>query len=185
MIYFTADLHLGHNHIIKLVDRDFDNVEQMNETLINNINSLVSNDDTLYLLGDLTHKVSIEEANRLIKRINGKKILIRGNHDKQCDESLFEGIYDYYELNIQGSSYMLMHYPIRSWNKMRRGTFQLHGHIHSKKEYNLYNREKGLYQYDVGVDANDYFPVSVDQILDFFKDVPLIDYDSDFGGIVD
>ena len=92
MIYFTADLHLGHTNIIKLSDRSFDSVEQMNETLIDNINSVVNNKDTLYLLGDISHKIPVEEANTLIKRINGRKILIRGNHDKHYDESLFEGI---------------------------------------------------------------------------------------------
>lgn len=176
MIYFTADLHLGHNAIIHMQDRPFDSVEKMNKALIDNINTFVNKNDTLYILGDMTHKITVPEANELIKQINGKKILIKGNHDKEFDESLFEGIYDYLEINIEEIPFVLMHYPIRSWNKMRRGSIQLHGHIHADETYNLKNRENGIYQYDVGVDANNYYPVSAKQIIDFFKDVPLKEY---------
>ena len=165
---------------LHLCGRSFESVEQMNETLIKNINDFVSKEDTLYILGDISHKISTDYTNELIKRINGKKILIRGNHDKQYDESLFEGINDYLELNKEGRLYVMMHYPLRSWNKMRRGTIHLHGHIHATKQYNLDNRERGLYQYDVGVDANDYYPVSINQIEEFFKDVPLIDFEHNY-----
>ena len=181
MIYFTADLHLGHNAIIHMQDRPFDSVEQMNDTLIKNINSFVSDNDTLYILGDIAHRLTVEKANELIKKINGKKILIRGNHDKEYDETLFEAIYDYLEINIDGIPFVLMHYPIRSWNKMKRGSIHLHGHIHSNEAYNYLNREEGLFQYDVGVDANDYYPVSEKQLIEFYKyrRPKIIDYHSE------
>ena len=59
---------------------------------------MVHKNDTVYLLGDVTHRVSLDEANELISKLNGHKILICGNHDKKYDESLFEGIYDFLEL---------------------------------------------------------------------------------------
>lgn len=82
MIYFTSDLHLGYSKVIKNRNRPFDTVEEMNETLIANYNSLVSKKDTVYLLGDLTQKLEPQEANSLLSRLNGKKTLLIGNHDK-------------------------------------------------------------------------------------------------------
>lgn len=98
MIYFTSDMHLGHEAIIHMCNRPFKNVEEMNKVLIRNFNSMVHKNDTVYLLGDVTHRVSLDEANELISKLNGHKILICGNHDKKYDESLFEGIYDFLEL---------------------------------------------------------------------------------------
>ena len=82
MIYFTSDLHLDYPKVIKNRNRPFDTVEEMNETLIANYNSLVSKKDTVYLLGDLTQKLEPQEANSLLSRLNGKKTLLIGNHDK-------------------------------------------------------------------------------------------------------
>ena len=89
MIYFTSNMHLGHEAIIHMCNRPFKNVEEMNRTLIRNINSMVHKNDTVYLLGDATHRISLDEANDLISKLNGHKIRIRGNHDKKYDKSLF------------------------------------------------------------------------------------------------
>lgn len=185
MIYFTSDLHLGHSNIIRHTDRPFESVEEMNDVLIDNINSFVSKNDTLYILGDLAFIIEKEMANDLIKKINGRKIFIRGNHDRHYDESLFEEICDYKEIKYEKTKFILMHYPLRSWNHMRHGSIQLHGHIHASQQYNLDNKAKGIYQYDVGVDANGYYPVSINQIMEFFKDVPLIDFDNNYSELED
>ena len=173
MIYFTADLHLGHNGIIRMRKRPFKNAEEMNRVLIANINSLVRKEDDLYILGDLAHKLDLQQANELIKKIHGRLFLLRGNHDKLYDETLFAGIYDYLERSFNGHDYVMMHYPLLSWKKMRNGSIMLHGHIHSDESHNLLNRENGIFRYDVGVDANGYFPVSLMQIEAFFKDASL------------
>lgn len=73
MIYFTSDLHLGYQKVIKNRNRSFDSVEEMNETLIANYNSRITPKDTVYLLGDLTQKLEPKEANSLLARLNGKK----------------------------------------------------------------------------------------------------------------
>ena len=92
MIYFTSDLHLGHRAAINMCERPFENAEEMNRVLIQNINARVHKDDTLYILGDLAHRTPVEQVNEWIAKINGKKILIKGNHDKNYYPSLFEGI---------------------------------------------------------------------------------------------
>lgn len=86
----------------------------------------------------------------------------------------FEAVLDYLELKpgvCHGTRMVLSHYPMLSWNGKRRGSIQLHGHIHADRAYNERNRRRGILRYDVGVDANGYAPVSRDEILDFFRGV--------------
>lgn len=169
MIYFTSDLHLGHRAAIRMCERPFADVEEMNRVLIGNINARVHPQDTLYILGDIAFRTPVEEVNRLIAKINGKKILLRGNHDKQYDPALFEAIYDFHEENFDGHPVSLMHYPMEEWPKSRHGSIHLHGHQHNKPEYNREQKAKGIRRYDVGVDANHYFPVSWSEILRHFE----------------
>ncbi|WP_409967511.1 hydrolase [Bengtsoniella intestinalis] len=171
MIYFTSDLHFHHDNIIKMTGRPFQNVEEMNASLIHNWNCVVGQEDEVYILGDFTLK-GITYVPDLLARLNGKKYLIRGNHDRfarfyQVDG--FEWVKDYYELNAEGHWFVLCHYPFAEWNHQRRGSFHLHGHIHTDGAYNQENIQNGRLMYDVGVDANNYAPVGVTQILEVFS----------------
>ena len=168
MIYFTADLHLGHRAVINMQNRPFADVEEMNRTIISNYNAIVGQDDTVYLLGDLCHHLKVEEANEIISKLKGKKILIKGNHDKQYDMSLFEEITDFKTISANGIYIAMMHYPMLSWPKSHHGSLQLHAHVHGRREDNEANRDAGILRYDVGVDANNYCPVSIHQITTFF-----------------
>lgn len=168
MIYFTADMHFGHRAIITMQNRPFESVEEMNRVLLQNFNAVVQKDDTVYIIGDICHHMKIEDADNLIKKLNGKKYLVRGNHDKNYDPRLFEDIQDFMNISVYGNSFSLMHYPMLSWPKKGSGSYHLHGHIHARMEYNESNRSDGQRRYDVGVDANNYYPVSVKQIVDFW-----------------
>ncbi len=169
MIWFTSDLHLGHRAAIRMCERPFETVEEMNATLIHNFNSCVKKDDTVYILGDIAHRTPIAEVNQLIAQLNGRKVLCKGNHDKKYDVELFEGIYDFLEIAVHGINVSLMHYPMMSWPKSYHGSLHLHGHIHSRGDYNLQQKSAGILRYDVGVDANHFYPVSIEQIKEFFK----------------
>ncbi len=169
MYYFSSDLHLGHRAVLRMNCRPFETIEEMNRAIITNFNARVHRDDTLYLLGDLAFRIPVEEANELISKLKCKKILIRGNHDKNYDESLFEGVYDFLEINYGGHSISLMHYPMAEWPKSFHGSIHLHGHQHNKPEYNVQQRDEGFRRYDVGVDANYFFPVSVKEIFAFMN----------------
>lgn len=168
MVYFTADMHFGHRAIINMQNRPFESVEEMDRVMLQNFNSVVHKNDTVYILGDICHHMTIEEADALIRKMNGKKYLIMGNHDKKYDSGLFEDIRDFMKVSVDGHYFALMHYPMLSWPKMSLGGYQLHGHIHARMDYNKANRAEGIRRYDVGVEANDYFPVSAKQIIDFF-----------------
>ncbi len=186
MINFTSDLHLGHANAIKR--RPFESVEEMNETLINNINSVVGEDDELWVLGDFAFRINTDEVRELRRKIKCKHIhLVKGNHDKDyTGDKIFESVYTYKELKTEYGRFVLFHFPILEWNTGHYGSVHLHGHIHSDGLYNkenlgkkycdrfawghdVKNSELGLRIYDVGVDANDYKPVSIEQIAEMMK----------------
>lgn len=169
MIYFTSDLHLGHYNIIHMCKRPFKTLEEMNKTLIRNWNNTISPSDTVYILGDIAMKLTVQDINKIIYQLNGKKILIKGNHDKKYDESLFEEVCDYKEIKHNGYHFCLFHYPIEEWNGFFRGSIHLHGHQHNHSIYNKAMRAKNLRRYDVGVDANDFKPVSIEEIIKFIS----------------
>lgn len=177
MIYFTSDLHFHHKKVITYSNRPFRDVEQMNRTLIQNWNDRVAPDDDIYILGDVSLK-GCSEVVPVLEQLQGKKYLIKGNHDNFADQStlppyLFQGIYPYFELKTENQLYVLFHYPITEWNGFFRGAIHLHGHIHSKRAYNLENRANGLGKFDVGVDANQMAPVSREEIDLFFSSLSL------------
>ena len=174
MIYFTADLHFAHGNIIQMKNRPFHSVEEMNQTLIQNWNAKVSDNDDIAILGDFTLK-GPSLANELLRQLRGRKYLIRGNHDRFVDRQGFQKdaflwVKDYFELSWQGRWFVICHYPLLSWNGMHRGSYQLHGHQHNPPEYNLANRAAGVRRLDVGVDAQGMAPVSIDDIIAFFGD---------------
>lgn len=103
-----------------MCNRPFETVEQMDTELIRNINEVVKQNDTLYIFGDINHRGTVEEANELISKIKCRNlILIKGNHDRQYDPSLFLEICDFKKIHAgykgQNYSISLMHYPLVSW----------------------------------------------------------------------
>ncbi len=109
MIFFTSDLHIGHKGIIEFCNRPFRDTAEMQNILIQNYNSIVEQDDTVYILGDLTYKLPLDEANNIIAHPNGHKHLICGNHDMKYDDSLFEEVCVYKQLFTHGGHFTLMH----------------------------------------------------------------------------
>ena len=183
MIFFTSDLHLGHENSIEFKNRPFSGLEEMNQTLIHNINDIVDVSDELWILGDFSYKINKEQVRQLRRQILCKHVhLIYGNHDKDYSgDHIFQSVQHYKELKTDYGRFILFHYPIVEWNAAHYGSVHLHGHIHSTGEYNAENLKKSfadrfpvghapkhpelkLRIYDVGVDANHYYPVSLEQI---------------------
>lgn len=144
----------------------------MNQVLIQNWNACVSERDDVYILGDFLYRGTGKDANNILSKLKGKKYLIRGNHDKflkeqDFDSSLFEWIEDYYILNHEKQKYILFHYPILEWQGYFKDTVHLYGHVHNcGKDGAQRDRLKtlGKFAYNVGVDVNNFFPVSIKQI---------------------
>lgn len=172
MIFFTSDLHFGHKNIISATQRPFASAEEMDAALIKNWNHRIRPNDEIYILGDFTMQ-GAQFAMEILQQLNGRKYLVRGNHDQfvdktSFDRSWFEWVKDYHGLSYQKQQFILFHYPLAEWNRAHHGSIHLHGHQHNKPEYNITNAELGFLRYDVGVDANDMTPVSIEEILQFF-----------------
>lgn len=164
-IWFTADLHFLHPKIVKVCNRPI-SVQDHDEWLIERINEKVSKHDTLYILGDVTMS-NRENTEEIIKRINGQKHLILGNHDKNLKNSkVFESVSQIKNIKVNKKTkpvdIILCHYPIASWEDKVKGSYHLHGHTHGRFK----NSGKS---YDVGVDNNNYLPVSLETILGILK----------------
>ena len=125
MIFVTADTHFGHHRVLQYGKRPFKDVERMDEELIHRWNQWVQPLDEVYHLGDVSfHKPDITAL--ILERINGRIYLVRGNHDKttanQCS-ARFEWIKDYHVLKHEKKRYVLMHYPLLTWDRAHYGTF--------------------------------------------------------------
>ena len=121
----------------------------------------------MWILGDLSYRTSKQSALSLLRKINCRNLrLVRGNHDKDWnDEGVFAEICDYKELSIGDRRLCLFHYPIASWSGMHRGAIHPHEHSHNSFDYNVGNVAAGRLMWDVGVDANDFRPISLDALL--------------------
>ncbi len=167
MIFFTSDTHFNHVKILEFEpkSRPFETLEEMNETIINNWNSRVTDEDTVYILGDM-FMGPLEPIDEIMPRLKGKKILIRGNHDTNSRVSrmapYLEGIYDMYNLKIDGQIYVLCHYPMREWFSKDYGAIHLYGHVHSNGHRSGEHQDENTFH--VGVDVHNLTPVSLEEI---------------------
>lgn len=166
MIWITSDLHFNHERIIGLCNRPFDSVEQMNSVLIDNWNKVIGEDDTVYILGDLFSRGDDKNIEEILSKLKGYKILIKGNHDRNIDVMLFDEVYEKFELQLCEYPLIVMsHYPFGLNECADRDVIFLHGHTHNNKDYN----EKFKNRFDVGVDANSYMPLSLNDIVEKYK----------------
>jgi calcineurin-like phosphoesterase family protein len=173
VIYFTADTHFWHENIIRLCRRPFAGIEAMNNALIENWNGRVTDEDEIYILGDFVFKGKGREANDILKRLKGKKYLIRGNHEKYLDDSIFDKtafawVKDYYLLIYQKRKFVLFHYPILEWDGFFHDAIHLYGHVHNgggKSGYMEQFRQLGKRAVNVGVDVRGFRPVSIDEVI--------------------
>ena len=170
-VFFTSDTHFYHDNIINFCGRPFKNVEVMNETLIANWNSVVGPDDIVFHLGDFCLGGSAEWTN-ILNRLNGKIYLIVGNHDiknlRQGYYSRFEHIAMQMHIEVGKQKIYLNHCPFLCYGGAYRDTWQLFGHVHTSKQNTGIDapRLHMLFptQYDVGVDNNNFTPVSFEQV---------------------
>ena len=169
--FFTSDTHFNHANIIRLCDRPFKNMEQMNETLIANWNQVIGPDDTIFHLGDFCLGGSAEWT-KVLDRLNGKIYLILGNHDlknlRQGFINRFEHVAMQMHIEIGKQRIYLSHFPFLCFEGGYKNVWQLFGHVHSRKNNTGIDggRLQYLYptQYDVGVDNNNFTPVSFCQV---------------------
>lgn len=177
-IWFTSDTHFGHQNILRFCERPFVSVEEMDNTIIERWNLKVGKDDIVFHLGDFAFATN-KRWQELISLLNGKIYLILGNHDiirwpGTYTMQLFDRVENQMMLKIDNKyKVYLNHFPFLCYDGTYRNpedcTIQLHGHVHErvggigKDDQRLQYRFP--YQYDVGVDNNNFYPISWEEIL--------------------
>lgn len=166
MVFFTSDLHLGHQNVIGMCKRPFSDVEEMNEALISAWNSRVHKNDTVYIVGDFSYR-SATPPEEFLKRLRGKKYLIIGNHDRSWIKKVdlaeyFEGWSSYAVVNTGRGKATLCHFPMLAFE----GKFLIHGHMHNNTQRNYWSYLKNMERaFNAGVDVNGYMPVTFDELV--------------------
>lgn len=169
-IFITSDCHFNHQNILKYEpeSRPFTSIQEMNEKIIENWNSVVDIEDTVYVLGDM-FMGELKKIPNILNRLNGKIILVRGNHDTANRIQFYKEngieVKDIDYISYKGRFFILCHFPIASEEfieMVRRDnseTVILYGHIHS-------NAPKGYVDgtYHIGMDTNNLTPISLEQI---------------------
>jgi len=180
-VWITSDTHYHHKNICRGVTnwrtqdgkipvnstRDFIDLDEMDATIINNINSKVGQDDTLIHLGDVAFG-GFDKLEQFLDRLICKNIyLVLGNHDHHIKNNRsfikdrFMVVKNYMEVNIEGEDFVLCHYPLQSWHGLNKGVIHLHGHVHLSAQ-NKWGNGKRL---DVGMDGNNMQPYKITEIV--------------------
>lgn len=173
MIWLTSDLHFCHNKPFIYEPRGFSTVHEMNETIVKNINEVVSWTDQLWILGDLMLNDNVEGM-KLVRRLPGEIHVLIGNHDTPSRVESYElepriKVEGYATvLKYEGYNFYLSHYPTLTINfdddkPLKRRLLCLAGHTHSKSTFEPYG------SYNVALDAHNNHPVSIDQVIHDFE----------------
>jgi len=171
MKFFTADWHINHKFILTAgKGRPFKSLEEMQETLIKKWNNKVSKGDDVYCLGDMFWSLNEYQIQKIMDKLNGKKHLITGNHDKLAPyvkSNRWVEITNYKEISEDNKKVVLTHFPIFEWQWFYNDSYHLYGHTHGTlnlAQYTLQRKRPNGNCWDVGVDNNNYEPVSFEEI---------------------
>jgi calcineurin-like phosphoesterase family protein len=202
-LYFTSDSHFSHSNICSATTkwenakgktRQFSSLDKMNSTIVDNINSVVGENDILFHLGDWSFG-GFDQIEKFRSQLICKNIhVVVGNHDhhitnnKEDIQSLFTSVnyfipellvrrpvtryrkmVGYDRIEIERFRFCLFHYPIASWIDMNEGVIHLHGHVHLPKHLRL-GKGRSL---DVGMDGNDMKPLSLDDVMKLVQNQPI------------
>ena len=164
MIFYTADLHFHYEPVVET--RPFGSTAEMDEVLVRNWNETVSDDDRVYVIGDIGYNNNRVPCD-ILERLKGHKHLIRGNHDVGYDDGellydYFDTVTDFNEIEDGETHIILCHYPIVH-NKR---SYMIHGHLHSVKGLNYEILKKLPQVLNAGVDLNGYRPVTLPELIE-------------------
>lgn len=169
-IFFISDLEFGRPEIIGLDRRSFSSVPEMGEEMVARWNAVVTENDLVVIVGDFCRDAVL--ANKTLQELKGHKILVIGNNDnylqeEDFDKSLFDGIFDLLEFNVDGYSIILTHYPMQNWVSMTRGKIHIHGHVHGFPNGIdcVEQLGKSENRYNVNATGLNYKPVTLQELI--------------------
>jgi calcineurin-like phosphoesterase family protein len=187
-LWFASDTHYNHGGICSATTswksgfREFPSLESMNDTLVNNINDKVGENDILIHLGDWSFG-GFDSILEFRNRIKCKNIhLVLGDHDHHIErnknniQNIFTSVHNYLNLDLriqhkeftEKYRFVCMHFPISSWDGLARGVMHLFGHVHLPTHLRVMEGKA----MDVGVDGNNLEPISLQEVLDILKKQP-------------
>ena len=170
MIYYTADLHLGHVNVIRHCDRPFVSVEEMDEALIRNWNSRVHKNDTVYIVGDLFFRNRCP-CESYLDELKGRKHLVIGNHDSSWMKKTnwpgyFESVNGLITMKDNGRLVTMCHYPMMTWPDSRHDSYMVFGHIHNSTAAGFWPLIRANPRMlNAGVDINGFVPVTLEEMI--------------------
>jgi len=179
VLFFTADEHYGHRKIREYSNRPFGSVEEMDRELIARHNTVVSSGDVVFHLGDFSfEKTESKTEAKYISELNGTHLFLRGDHDGWLPHT--RGSRDIQTIQVnrrtgefypqrskRGKCIVMSHYPITRWPLSHYGSWHVCGHVHNGIPSFLQYKDMLIPMgkiYNVGVDANNFFPVSLHQL---------------------
>lgn len=176
MDMYIADTHFGHQNILEECRSQFQSIEEMDATIIENINRKMKKSDTLYIIGDFMYR-SKRSPIEYLEAIKPKKILVAGNHDrdwlkhlsKEEIEQYFLGVYQQYATKKNGIELHFNHFPQLAWNRSHffAQSFSICGHIHNAKDTSIAAKlfPQVTCQFNAGVDINHFEPVTFEELV--------------------
>ena len=205
MRYFSADQHYGHANVLELCKRPFSTIWDHDKRIISNHYSIVTDNDETLNIGDVGFRSSAFHVAECIKKMNGKHVILLGNHDKPLRQAYERGLLKdmlksgkleiiggemsiqdhtlaiYKMIEIDGQRVFVGHYAVRTWPSAFRGSFHLFGHSHS----NMPDLYKSM---DIGVDTQTethqrFFPWSWKEITDHMNAKPDVFSEKEENGI--
>lgn len=167
-VFVIADLHFSHGNIIKYENRPFRDIKHMNKELVKRWNKVVSKSDTVFVLGDVSF-TNKEETKELISKLNGKKVLVMGNHDRGRSADQFwryVGFDEVYRYPIVYKQFLVLsHEPPEYLNEATPYAF-IYGHVHSEAMYQTVTKNSAC----VSAERWDYTPVDLDKLLELMRE---------------
>jgi calcineurin-like phosphoesterase family protein len=189
--FYISDTHFHHERMATwerlMAERrgepyPFANEEERDAAIIARWNARIKKRDTVYILGDFSLSMSIEACADILAGLNGKKILILGNHDRAnlrglpyLSRSGVVQVASYLEISDQGHPLVLSHYPILFWNGQHRGHILLYGHVHNAPEWNLFRDALAAARkdepdiapaYNVGAVVQNFTPRTIEELIE-------------------
>ena len=189
-LFLTSDLHFGHRNVINFCNRPFADVKEMSEKLIENWNSVVTNNDIVFVLGDTFWFNDSRTIKKVLEQLNGKEIyILPGNH---CDFDAYHRVddprihlcqdivclwltsadFERRHWHRKTMEIWMSHYPMMTWPHRENGAFQLFGHIHSQPgKTEGVDQDLALHwnQADVGSDYWEWKPVLFEDVLKYMQ----------------
>lgn len=170
MKFYIADMHLGHENVIRFDNRPFESVEEMDRQLIENWNKRVGCDDDVYILGDFCYRSQKSPA-WYLEQLKGNKYLIQGNHDGNLlkDEQAMGCIKSVEKMCfvMDGKErVVLCHFPLAEWNGYHKGAWHIYGHIHNRRDETFEYMRKQKRALNAGCMVNYYTPVTFKELVE-------------------